>query len=589
MRWLAALLLCVACHAQAIVIPMRIGGSPINLSAMAHRVTGTAPLAVFFDATATTDASVTSNPFHDIQYAWNFGDSGAGSWSYGSTGQTSKNVAYGAVASHVYETAGTYTVTLTAYDGTNTVTQTQTITVTAANTTYSGANRTCVNASGADHTGCPLIPGTYADSAACVTASRCVTQADLDAALASYLGSGKSVVFKGGDVFTASTHTTFSGTGPAEISSYGTGRAIFRWTGAASALGFIRVGGTGTDFRIVNVEFDGEAVVGQAWMSFQNTAWTNVLLLNNYAHGLDTYISPSWALSGGFGFFVVGNVLADMVAGSGSPADSIFTGSGSLVAILGNSVVQGGNGQQGIRMDTLSKFIVSNNTVTGAAATKETISVRSGSTVDTNFGVIGDNSVSVGPAYTGIFPGGATPVAGRATRNIVVERNYIASVAGTSTTGIESTGEQISIRDNIIDGTAVDSVYGVALRNTYAKDNWVYNNSIYTGKASGAYAGVFVGTSVLTGNVIKNNLVFSPSITATAVSDTGALATKANNTANGSTGVSPLFTATPPTTPAEYRPTVGSYAIDGGTIVPVWSDFFTAARTGTYDMGAVNP
>ena len=57
----------------------------VNIPAvLATRTTGVAPLAVFFDASGTTDTVETPYPFHELDYSWNFGDSGAGNWTYGS-------------------------------------------------------------------------------------------------------------------------------------------------------------------------------------------------------------------------------------------------------------------------------------------------------------------------------------------------------------------------------------------------------------------------------------------------------------------------------------------------------------------------
>ena len=87
-------------------------GGPIALSLVASRVSGVAPLTVFFDATGTTAAG-TPRPFHDLEYRWDFGDAGKGRWSTGST-TGDRNLATGPVAAHVFETPGTYTVNLTA-------------------------------------------------------------------------------------------------------------------------------------------------------------------------------------------------------------------------------------------------------------------------------------------------------------------------------------------------------------------------------------------------------------------------------------------------------------------------------------------
>src|SRR4030067_554946 len=100
------------------------------LSLVPARTSGVAPLAVFFDASATTDTGVTNRPFHDLEYTWSFGDPSAGTWANGAQpGVSSKNSATGPVTAHVFETPGAYTVSLTAFDGTNTATTTTTITV----------------------------------------------------------------------------------------------------------------------------------------------------------------------------------------------------------------------------------------------------------------------------------------------------------------------------------------------------------------------------------------------------------------------------------------------------------------------------
>ena len=175
--WFVALLLsCTATYAD-VVLPVRVITSPINLSAIQSRTSGIAPLAVFFDASGTGSVGVTSYPFHEIQYSWNFGDSvagaattcgavvaGEGFWACGSrVGTSSKNIAYGPVAAHVFETAGTYTVTLTAYDGTNTATQTMTVTVTSADDGFPTTNTICVSTSGT-FTGCPSGASTSTSS-----------------------------------------------------------------------------------------------------------------------------------------------------------------------------------------------------------------------------------------------------------------------------------------------------------------------------------------------------------------------------------------------------------------------------------------
>lgn len=119
----------------------------------ASRTSGTAPLAVFFDSTATTDSISTRDTFRELGYQFNFGDPNAGTWKYSSL---SKNLQTGGpLAAHVFETPGTYTVKVTAKDATGQSSSTSvTITVQSADSYYAGTNTVCIS-SNTDFTGCP--------------------------------------------------------------------------------------------------------------------------------------------------------------------------------------------------------------------------------------------------------------------------------------------------------------------------------------------------------------------------------------------------------------------------------------------------
>src|SRR5258708_17898448 len=102
---------------------------PLRLKVSTVRASGISPFLVFFDATGTTDTSVTGNAttFQHVTYAWDFGDfgtSGTGTWAYGANaGHNSKNTATGGITAHLYVTSGTdtaYTAPRTATRGTNT-------------------------------------------------------------------------------------------------------------------------------------------------------------------------------------------------------------------------------------------------------------------------------------------------------------------------------------------------------------------------------------------------------------------------------------------------------------------------------------
>ena len=78
--------------------------------------------------------------------------------------------------------------------------------------------------------------------------------------------------------------------------------------------------------------------------------------------------------------------------------------------------------------------------------------------------------------------------------------------------------------------------------------------------------------------------------------------TSSNNTTIAQIKDTSLFAVNPPLVPADFRPIGASYAIglNNGCVVsgsaspcatsnvPLWTDFFGAARTSPYDLGAVN-
>lgn len=189
--------------------PVTVG--TLTLRASVTRVSGISPLLVFFDATTTSDSATlggANNSFQDIAYSWNFGDtlaSGTGTWAYGSNpAGNSRNVATGAIAAHEYivpDGTGdqTYTVTVTATDGTSTASCSVGGMIAATAFDPAGANgfpgaaTTCVAAAStpvAGSGGCP--------AGAAVLAST----PSFNTALGTPFGTAKRVLFKCGDTFT---------------------------------------------------------------------------------------------------------------------------------------------------------------------------------------------------------------------------------------------------------------------------------------------------------------------------------------------------------------------------------------------------
>jgi len=119
-------------------------------SLAASRTSGVAPLLVAFDATESTGVNA-ARPFHDLHYRWDFGDADAGTWA--ESGH-SKNGAVGAVAGHVFDEPGQYTVTLTVRDGQGKGQRTQ-ITIDVEDPEIAFADSTYCFSTGSDFSGCP--------------------------------------------------------------------------------------------------------------------------------------------------------------------------------------------------------------------------------------------------------------------------------------------------------------------------------------------------------------------------------------------------------------------------------------------------
>jgi hypothetical protein len=203
-----------------VYFPARFPSGSLISTPTVTRTSGIAPLYVAMEAVNTTDTAVTALPFHELQYVWNFGDS-AGSpvsgttWTYGAgAGVNSRNTATGAVTGHVYENAGTFSPSVTIYDGVSVVVKTlPSITVYATSDATNGfglaANTICVYQTTENFT--------------CPNGGTSHQQATFETAIAAYAATGKQLLFQRGDTFTNNAVATIVKNGPGLIGAYGSG------------------------------------------------------------------------------------------------------------------------------------------------------------------------------------------------------------------------------------------------------------------------------------------------------------------------------------------------------------------------------
>jgi hypothetical protein len=613
--------------------------SAIALSNVPSRISGVAPLSVFFDATGST-ATATTRPFHNLEYRWSFGDA-AGSpvsgttWTTGSRPGASRNTATGPVAAHVFENSGTYTVSLSVTDGSNTVANNCTqITVQDPADVFSGNNTVCVAAltqPSAGFDGCPADALT-------------VRQDSFPAAISSHATTGKRVLFKRGDTFSAATEARITATGPGMVGAYGSGALPrIQMTGNTNVLGFSSSSTPGfRDWRIMDLDMDG--------MNGNETSGTGI---SSSGGGLSqvtvlrlTYRNMNNAI--GFALDLI-NYFNNYFIANNRPAEAIHTvdqvtvvdstvipgaatvysayDSGNRIVFMGNNFDNGGNasGSHVTRWPFLNKAVISNNTFSRPGFTRLAIKLHApywNSTfgvfdpsatqpvIASNYSnystfangdgyskyvVISDNkltdaanpwSVELGPQDSG---------SDERIRNVIVERNWwVANSA--SQVALRVSASEITVRNNIFNfsngsnsQTAIQVVKdGIVLTSDQVR---LYNNTIYSSYAvpSSQFAGIELGAPV-TNITVRNNLAYAPNATGPVmlVNNCGACLTQSNNSSDAQVkNTSPNFATMPPVVPSDYRP-VASYAVGGGTAVPVWSDFLLQGRPqGVIDMGAI--
>jgi hypothetical protein len=561
-------------------------------------------------------------------------------WTTGSRPGSSRNAATGPVAAHVFETSGTYTVSLTVSDGSNTVSNNCTqIVVQNPADVFSGNNTICVAAltqptPGSD--GCPV--GASVDR-----------QDSFPAAISSHATTGKRVLFKRGDTFAAATEARITATGPGIVGAYGSQTLplprmqVPLQVAADTEINILGFSSSSTpefkDWRIMDLDLDG--------MGGAQTSGTGISSVSGGVAQVTVLRLTYRNMNNAIGFALDRlNFLNNYFIANGRPAEAthavdqvtvvdstVIPGAatvysaydaGNRIAFMGNNFDNGGNatGSHITRWPFLNKAVISNNTFLRPGFTRLAIKLHApywnatfnvfdpnatqpvlGSNYSTyangdgysKYVVISDNkltdaanpwSVELGPQDSG---------SDERIRNVIVERNWwVANTA--SQVALRVSASEVTVRNNIFNfsngsnsQTAIQVVKdGVVLTSDQVR---LYNNTIYSSYAvpSSQFAGIELAAPV-TNITVRNNLAYAPNANGPVmlVNNCGACLTQSNNSTDAQVkSTSPNFTAMPPVAPSDYRP-VSGYAIGGGTAVPVWSDFLLQSRPqGVIDLGAV--
>lgn len=628
----------------------------ITLAMSPSRLTGVAPLSVFFDATGTT-ATATTRPFHDLEYRWSFDDV-PGSTVYGSTWTTgsranvsSRNSATGPVSAHVYERPGTYYVSMTVIDGTNSVSNACTkitvlnpddTTIGSGDGVFTGTNTICV-AGWNSPSKTTLSPTPTAGAGGCPAGANTVSEPSFPAAISAYAKTGRRVLFKRGDTFTAATQAVITAAGPGTVGSYGPptdAQPVIQMTGNTNTLGFSSVFTPAfSDWRIMDLSFDGMGGSASAGIGLGsgNGGVRQVTLLRDHFQNFWTSI--------GFGLEAAnmgnnaghrGNTidqLAVIDSTTTAGSNTVYGGynAGNRVAFMGNSFDNGSvpTASHILRFPFLNKAVLCNNDILHEGSDRLGMKIHAPSwnatkgVLDTNatypalnsnysFDAAGDGYsknilISENKFVDGtknpwsISLGAQDQWSDERVKDVIVERNFfVANVA--SQASMHVVAREITVRNNVHDfsnGGKYQTGISVSQEGIIQASDQVriYNNTYYSSfvAISGSeYHWIQVGTpsATVTNITAKNNLAYTPNTGSTEpaviLNYCGTCLTESNNStpAQMKSATSP-FTTAPPVILSDYKPAAGSYAIGGGVKVPVWSDLFGVAEPATRDMGAL--
>ena len=476
----------------------------INPQLAPSRTSGVAPLSVFFDASAST-STTTGRPFHDLDYAWSFGDPGSGNWS---TTQLSKNTGKGPLIVHIFEKPGTYTVTLTVKNGSESATLQATITVSDPNVVFSGKTY-YVSATGVD-TNNGLSPSTSVKTFAKAM---------------SYANSSARILFRRGDSFSASAGKTLSAAGPGIIGAYfnsdgsddqSMAKPIISQSATTSVFYFTA---SGPDWRVMDLDLRGPATSSlEASISGGGTSpQTRSLVLRVKAIGFAAGFLTGWNSANHDENFIVDCTFSGIGSSAYSGGCGIYFG-GMRSAILGTTIIGlAPTGQHIVRVWHGIKVVIAHNILMDPMSTKCSLKFHNEISVSpppSEFILVSDNqfrgsaeSVNFGPQNESVI---------ELVREVIVERNIFRAMAE-SDRFLLFYGPNMTARNNIFIGNG-SSIYeeSVILVGTHgvspsANNAAVYNNTFYKADNGSEAVMVLVESSV-SNAVVRNNLaVVTPS------------------------------------------------------------------------------
>jgi PKD repeat protein len=483
----------------------------ISLELTASRVSGVAPLAVFFETTGTT-AVATSSPFHELAYCWDFDDPDAGV--FGPSGR-SKNQARGPNVGHVFEKPGTYTVAVSARDSVGRVTtREERITVADPDVTYAGAATACLSETG-NFDGCPA-------GAMKVTGP---SLSELDA----LVDTGRRLLLRRGEEFTGDLAINVPG--PGTVGAFGPkGDPRPRILASNDTFSVSAPDFAFADWRIMDLEILGQSDAASV-VSVGGKA-RDLLLLRVRATNIGNGISAGDAIinflnaNGSPGQDVI-DVLAvqdseirDLVGGQGH--NIVYIASHRLM-LMGNTFKNSTGGEHVLRMPWIDRGFVNSNYIGEAPKGRSLFKLHApgfnltgvGKGKHTERMVISDNIYDCigGQEWSvGIGPQNAT--SDERVRDLVIERNLFLP-GPAAQIALVLWAHRVTVRDNLFNRGSQRDCVGGGTRGVEpsSDDITLLHNTCYSTHAQGTKLATFDGTA--TNLKAHNNLIAGPEVAGT--------------------------------------------------------------------------
>lgn len=585
------------------VLPTR----AISVKAIPSRTSGVGPLAVYFDASETT-AQVTSRPFHDLYFEWDFGDDKGEVWAYGARANLSKNKATGPLAAHVYETPGIYYPKVTVFDGVNReVRYLPRIVVQDPDAIYSQihffSNDTTYAAGTPAHDGVKYFRHSN------------VTSTNVHTEINNVVGTNRAIYFERGDTFTFTATPTINADGPGTVGAnpYATSGAKPILTGSVTRF---NIGGNTNhdfgDWRFVDLEVDGVDSSGfTSFLSPQGAA-TKITVLRCDIH--DT----TRGFEGGLGVLDAINVSSQLapIWNEWIVAESTIdnTTENSVMhpfdrsAFLGNNITPATGTAHAFRLIHGRKLVISANRMEEGSLSCLTMR-----------GVaweVADRADTLGNVYTlpantyceyvivsdNLFIGDCNIQSVQSSvdtrfRDFIIERNYFTATGGG--TNFSSVSNNITVRNNAVYmANANTAGFGIAFSFSRTTASPIPtgircdNNSFFTDATGGNFTALASFGAASTDCFVRNNVARNAGNAGAVLLSAGS----ATVTASGNSTDSQVRNTNPgpswptPTSAADFQISGGSYAIGAGTDgIKVFDDLFGNIRdvqTPDTDIGA---